>query len=84
MVRTRVFLKASAAVAVVIGASGPLAASDQIEARTVLGAPATSGEQYLDKKFNFSPPELTERQRLVDDRFNYVRERDKLEVLPAK
>jgi hypothetical protein len=81
MVRTRVFLKASAAVAVVIGASGPLAASDQIEARTVLGAPATSGEQYLDKKFNFSPPE---RQRLVDDRFNYVRERDKLEVLPAK
>jgi hypothetical protein len=85
MVEARLFLKVGMVAAVVIGASGPLAASDQLAGpRVVLGAPATAGEQFFDRKFNFSPPELTERQRLIDDRFNYVQERDRMTVQDAK
>lgn len=86
MVSTRVFLKAGFALTAMIGGVSPLAA-DEAPARSgtaVLGAPATPDQQYLGKKFNFSPSELTERQRLLDGSFNYSPELDKLTVQSAK
>jgi len=72
------------ALAVMVSGTAPLSA-DEVPTRVTLGAPVTPDQVYTDKKFNFTPSELTAEHRLTDDRFNYVPERDKqLTVQQAK
>jgi len=67
-----------------VAGTAPLSA-DEGPTRVTLGAPVTQDQIYTDRKFNFTPSELTAEHRLTDDRFNYVPERDKqLTVQQAK
>lgn len=89
MIRSRVVLKSGFVLAAMVGGLMPLAASvsaDMLHSPSglrVLGAPARQSEQYLGKSFNFSP-ELNDSQSLMDGRFNYRVDRDKMDALRTR